>query len=78
MNQKVLGALRAIGMILLFTIVTAVIGKIPDILTAIPYIGPLVTPTISLALTAYASMKEHQLADNLGYNLPPGTFKAHE
>lgn len=75
MNQKVLGALRAIGALLLFTIASAIIGLIPDILTQIPYIGGLVTPAAATALTALALAYEHRIADEWGYNLPAGQSK---
>lgn len=78
MNQKVLGAARSVGYIFLFAIIGAVINAIPDTLTALPYVGQYVTPAISLALTAYLAMLEHQFADKVGYNLPAGTIKIND
>lgn len=72
MNQKLLGALRGIGVLILFSVITAIIGVIPDALTQLPYIGGLVTPGVSAALVALALAYEHKLADTLGYNLPAG------
>lgn len=75
MNQKVLGALRAIGCLVFFAAATAVIGTIPDALTQLPYVGGLVTPALSTAATALALAYEHKLADAWGYNLPAGAVK---
>lgn len=75
MNQKLLGALRAIGALILFTIASAIIGIIPDILTQIPYIGGLVTPAAATAITMLALAYEHRIADEWGYNLPAGMTK---
>ena len=74
MNQSVLGALRSIGYLLLFAIIGAVIHVIPDALTQLPYVGGLVTPTITLAITAYLGILENRLANSWGYNLPPGSI----
>lgn len=74
MNQKLLGALRAVGSLVLFSVLTALIGIIPDVLTQLPYVGGLITPGISAALTALALAYEHQLADKEGYNLPAGSI----
>jgi hypothetical protein len=70
MNQAVLGALRAIGVLVFFTLATAVIGLIPDVLTQLPYVGAFITPTISGGLTAAALAYEHKLAVAWGYNQP--------
>jgi hypothetical protein len=70
MNQAVLGALRAIGVLVFFTVATAVVGLIPDVLTQLPYVGAYVTPGISTALTVAALAYEHKLAVAWGYNLP--------
>lgn len=75
MNQKLLGALRAIGCLVFFAAATAIVGTIPDVLTQLPYIGGFVTPTISAGLTALALAYEHKLADSWGYNLPAGAVK---
>lgn len=74
MNQKLLGALRAIGSLILFTVLTALVGTIPDVLTQLPVVGGWITPGISAALTALALAYEHQLADKTGYNLPAGNI----
>lgn len=71
MNQKLLGAARAIAYIVLFAILGSLIGIIPDVLTQLPYIGGFITPTISLAIVAAAGVWEHSLAAQLGYNLTP-------
>lgn len=73
MNQSVLGALRSVGYLILFAIIGAIISVIPDALTQLPYIGGLITPAISLGLTAYLAALEHKLATAWGYNLPTGT-----
>lgn len=73
MNQKLLGALRAVGVLVLFTILTALISIIPDALSQLPLIGGLVTPTMAAALTALAFAGEHELAVKYGYNLPAAT-----
>lgn len=75
MNQKLLGALRGIGVLLFFTVSTALIGAIPDVLTQLPFIGGLVTPALATAATALAFAYEHKLADQWGYNLPVGAVK---
>lgn len=71
MNQKLLGALRVIGYIVLFAVLSAIINIIPDVLTQLPYVGGLITPTLSLAIVAAAGIWEHNLAAQLGYNLTP-------
>lgn len=71
MNQKLLGALRVIGYLVLFTILNALIGIIPDVLTQLPYVGGLIAPTLSVAIVAFAGVWEHNLATQLGYNLTP-------
>ncbi len=75
MNQKLLGAVRSVGYLVLFAVLTAIIGAIPDALTQLPYIGGYITPAFSLALTSYLAAKEHQYADTVGYNLPAGSTK---
>lgn len=69
MNQYLLGALRGVGCLLLFTILTALIGALPDALTQLPYIGQFATPVISGAIVAAAFTWEHGLAVKFGYNL---------
>lgn len=75
MNQKLLGALRGIGIMILFVILSAVIGAIPDVLTQLPYIGTWITPALAGVITTAAAVWEHKLADAWGYNLPAGTVK---
>ena len=70
MSPKLLGVLRSIGILLFFTVATALIGAIPDVLTQIPVIGSLITPGIALAVTAFVAAQEHVLAVKWGYNLP--------
>lgn len=68
-----LGALRAIGALVFFTVATAFVGIIPDVLTQLPLVGSFVTPAISAGLTALALGYEHKLAVSWGYNLPAGS-----
>lgn len=70
MNQALLGALRAIGCLVFFTVASALIGIIPDVLTHLPLVGGFVTPAISGTLTVAALAYEHKIAVAWGYNLP--------
>lgn len=74
MNQKLLGAARGIGALVLFSILTALIGDIAPVLAQIPGVGAFITPSISATLTAVAFAYEHTLANKYGYNLPVGSI----
>lgn len=73
MNQATLGALRGIGYLVLFAVLTTLIGLIPDVLTQLPGVGAFVTPAIATAITMAAAAYEHTLAVSVGYNLPAST-----
>jgi prepilin signal peptidase PulO-like enzyme (type II secretory pathway) len=75
MNPTTLGALRGIGYLILFAIISTLIGLIPDVLTQLPYVGGLVTPVISAAIVAFAAGWEHNFAAQVGYSLPAGSTR---
>lgn len=64
MNQKLLGGLRAIGLVALFGAINA--------LMALGSHSSALNGLVALAVTGFGAGLEQELAVKLGYNLPAG------
>jgi hypothetical protein len=64
MNQTLLGILRGLGYPVLFAALSALIAAIPEVTNLLPVWLPAAAITMALAAA------EHQIALEVGYNLP--------